>query len=271
MATLVFVHAHPDDEASQTSGSMARAVEEGHRVVLVYATNGDQGMAASDIGDATVPEYRRREAECSAAVIGTSRVHWLGYADSGMRGWPANDAPDSLHRADRDHAALKIAHILDEEQADVVVGYDWHGGYGHPDHVRVHDLTRRALDFAARPPRYLEQTTNRDAMRLLVDMMGPAGSGEEFSPDQPMDDGNPMGTPESEISYRVDLRDRLGTKRAALACHASQTSDVGMMLGLPDEVFEAWFGYEYYIDPAQPPGMRDAWPFSPDPATRGPA
>ncbi|HEX6054193.1 MAG TPA: PIG-L family deacetylase, partial [Intrasporangium sp.] len=71
MATLVFVHAHPDDEASQTAGSMARAVGEGHRVVVVYATNGDHGDRPDDLASGeTVVDRRRVEAARSNEVIG---------------------------------------------------------------------------------------------------------------------------------------------------------------------------------------------------------
>lgn len=132
MSTIVFVHAHPDDEASQTSGSMARAAAEGHRVVLVIATNGDHGEAATDLEPGeTVVERRRKEAQASADILGIARIAWLGYSDSGMTGWEQNNAPGSLHRADLDEAAGRLAAILTEEEPDVVTGYDWHGGYGH--------------------------------------------------------------------------------------------------------------------------------------------
>ena len=165
MSTIVYCHAHPDDEASQTSGAMARAADEGHRVVVVFATNGDHGEVAADALDGeTVADYRRREAEASAKVLGLARIVWLGYADSGMTGWEQNDAEGSFHRADLDEAARRLADVLDEEDADVLVGYDWHGGYGHPDHVKVHHLVHRAAPLARRAPRVLESTMNRTAM-----------------------------------------------------------------------------------------------------------
>src|SRR6478735_8824378 len=133
MSTVVFAHGHPDDEASQSAGSVARAVSEGHRVVLVVAANGDH------------------------------RVAFLGYADSGMTGWAQNDHEESFARADTEEAAQRLAAVLREEAADVVVGYDWHGGYGHPDHVKVHAVTKRAAELAG-TPRYLEGSMNRDAM-----------------------------------------------------------------------------------------------------------
>src|SRR6185369_8277475 len=109
LSTIVYCHAHPDDEASQTSGAMARAAAEGHRVVVVFATNGDHGEVAADaVEGETVADYRRREAEVSARVLGLARIAWLGYADSGMTGWEQNDAETSFYRADLDVAARRL-------------------------------------------------------------------------------------------------------------------------------------------------------------------
>ena len=41
--TVVFFHAHPDDEAIFTGGTIARLADSGHRVVLVVATKGELG------------------------------------------------------------------------------------------------------------------------------------------------------------------------------------------------------------------------------------
>ena len=260
MSTIVFVHAHPDDEASGTSGSMARASAEGHGVVVVYATNGDHGSAPEDLAPGeSVVQRRRAEAEASARVTGTSRVVWLGYADSGMTGWEQNAAEGSFHGADLDEAAGRLAAILDEEDADIVVGYDWHGGYGHPDHVKVHDVVQRALGLVARRPRELQATMNRDRMRSMFEMAKTAGMDSDWDPDAPADDGNPVGSPEAEIHWDVDLGDLVATKRAALACHASQTSDVGMMLAMEPQVFAMAFGHEFYIEPGRPQGLTAGW------------
>jgi len=268
VSTIVFVHAHPDDEASGTAGSMARASDEGHRVVLVVATDGDHGTPAADLPDGrTVAEHRREELAESARVLGVSRIAWLGYADSGMTGWPQNAAPNALMNADVDVAARALAAVLDAEDADVVTGYDWHGGYGHPDHVMVHRIVRRAVEFAARRPRLLEVTMNRDAMRAMFRAAQAAGMDtEDWDPDGPADDGNPIGTPESELHLRVDVLRYLERKRAALQAHASQTTDVGMMLSLPPEAFTAMFRDEYYLEPGREPGMRTGWIFDEEPA-----
>ncbi len=262
VSTIVFLHAHPDDEASQTSGTMARAVDEGHRVVLVVATNGDHGTAPEDLAAGeTVVDRRRAELTASGRVIGLHRLEWLGYADSGMSGWEQNAHEGAFAAADLDEAARRVAAVLDEEDADVVVGYDWHGGYGHPDHVQVHRVLHRAAGLAAHRPRLLESSMNRDAMREMAALARAAGQ-EAFDPDAPMDDGNPMGTPAAELHWRVDVRDLVERKRAALACHASQTSDVGMMLAMPPEVFATAFGFEHYLEPGRPEGLVEGWPFA---------
>ena len=260
MTTIVFAHAHPDDESSQTSGSMARAAKEGHRVVVVYGTNGDHGEVPEDLAPGeTLVDRRRKEADASALATGTSRVAWLDYADSGMTGWEQNSDPGCFHNADIDEAAGRLAKILDEEDADVLVGYDWHGGYGHPDHVKLHHVVHRAAELAARPPRLLESTMNRDRMRQWRDLAAAAGQPLDFDPDGPMDDGNPMGTPEAEIHWKVDVSDFLEQRRAAMQSHSSQVTDIGMMLAMPPEMFAVVFGAEFYIEPGRPAGMHDGW------------
>jgi len=260
VSTIVFLHAHPDDESSGTSGSMSRASAGEHRVVVVYGTNGDHGEVPEDLAPGeTLVARRRSEAEASAMATGTSRVAWLGYADSGMTGWVQNSAPESFHQADLDEAAQRLAAILDEEDADVLVGYDWHGGYGHPDHVKVHHVAHRSAGLAARRPRLLEATMNRDAMRTM--MAGAVAAGQEmtFDPDGPMDDGNPMGSPESEIHWRVDVSSFLSQRRASMQAHASQVTDIGMFMAMPPEIFAMAFGQEHYIEAGRPDGMVDGW------------
>ena len=119
---------------------MARAVAEGHRVVLVVATNGDHGEVARRPGRRarrwSIAAGPRPSA--SAAVLGVHRVVWLGYADSGMTGWEQNDHERSFLQAPVDEAAERLAAVLREEHADVLTTYDWHGNYGHPDHIKVH-------------------------------------------------------------------------------------------------------------------------------------
>lgn len=260
MSTIVFFHAHPDDESSQTAGSMSRASDEGHRVVVVYATGGEHGEVPDDLGPAeSLADRRRAEAEASARVTGTARVAWLGYHDSGMTGWEQNSDPRSFHQAPVTEAAARLAGILDEEEADILVGYDWHGSYGHPDHVKVHAVTYAAAELAVKAPRVLEETMNRDVMRASMQAARDAGMEIPFDPDGPMDDGNPMGMPEAELHWAVDVTDYLDRIRAAMRAHRSQVSDIGTFMAMPEPVFAAGFGTEYFLERGRPDGMVHGW------------
>ena len=116
MGTLVSFHAHPDDEAISTGGTLARASAEGHRVVLVIATNGDYGEVPDDLAeDESLVDRRRSEVTDSAAALGVHRVEWLGYKDSGMTGWEQNADPESFLQAPLDEAATRLADILRDE------------------------------------------------------------------------------------------------------------------------------------------------------------
>lgn len=263
MSTLVFLHAHPDDESSQTSGAMARAAAEGHRVVVVFATNGEHGEVPDDLADGeTLVDRRRAEALRSAQVLGTARVAWLGYSDSGMTGWEQNSVAGNLHLADLDEAGGRLAAILDEEDADVLVTYDWHGGYGHPDHVKAHHVGHRGAELAARRPRVLESTMNRDRMRAFHEAAIAAGQESDLDPDRPMDDGNPLGSAEAEIHWEVDVSGYLDQKRAAMQAHSSQVSDIGMFMAMPRPIFDIAFGTEWYIEPGRFEGIEAGWPFA---------
>ena len=140
MATAVFFHAHPDDEAIQTGGTMARMAAEGHRVVLVTATRGELGEVPDGLLDPGRPWPSGALVELAEAcgVLGVARHVYLGYQDSGMVGEATNDDPACFWQADVDEAAARLAAILGEEDADVFATYDENGGYGHPDHIQVH-------------------------------------------------------------------------------------------------------------------------------------
>jgi LmbE family N-acetylglucosaminyl deacetylase len=273
MATLVCFHAHPDDEAISTGGTMARAAAEGHRVVLVVATDGDHGEVPDDLAPGeTLVERRRAETEASAAVLGLARVAWLGYSDSGMTGWEQNGHSASFHQAPVDEAAGRLAAILREESADLLTIYDWHGTYGHPDHVKVHHVGRRAARLVEPGPRVVEATVNRDAMARMVREARAAGldlgtpedeADGEFDPEAPADDGNPFGEPESALTLEVDVTAFADLKRASIACHRSQISDSSFFLEMPPELFARAFGTEWFIEHDRTPPMRTGWLFEP--------
>lgn len=260
MGTVVALHAHPDDECILTGGTLARASAEGHRVVLIVATNGDHGEVPDDLADGeTLVDRRRRETLASAEVLGVHRVEFLGYNDSGMTGWDQNSHAHAFVNAPVEDAAQKVADILIEESADVLIAYDWHGGYGHPDHIHVHRVGHHAAQMVP-SVRLLEGTMNRDAMRERVTRAKAMGlMDDDFDVDGPADDGNPMGSLEAEIDWVVDVAAYALTKRRAISCHRSQISDSAFFLAMPEEAFVESFGQEYYIEPGRSQPMTPGW------------
>src|SRR5271154_1672574 len=113
--TLMAVHAHPDDEAIGTGGILAKYSAEGIRTVLVTCTNGElgdtpEGLKPGDPGhdEAAVAAIRLRELRDSATVLGVEHLELLGYHDSGLMGWPQNDAPGAFWTMPVDVAAAPL-------------------------------------------------------------------------------------------------------------------------------------------------------------------
>jgi LmbE family N-acetylglucosaminyl deacetylase len=247
--TLVFFHAHPDDESIATGGTMAKLAADGHCVVLVVATRGENGEVADGFLEPGEALWERRiiETAASAEILGVSRVEFLGYVDSGMIGTPENEVPESFWQADVEEAAERLAAILMEERADVVTAYDENGVYGHPDHIQVHRVGLRAGQLAGTPKVYMS-TANRDHMRR--GMEAAVASGVEM-PEMPDDMPDPadlqIGVPEGRITTAVDVRDRIDVKRRSMAAHASQISETSFFLAMPPDMFTDAFGWEWYI------------------------
>jgi LmbE family N-acetylglucosaminyl deacetylase len=249
MASLVVLHAHPDDESIQTGGTMAKAAAAGHRVTLVVATRGEHGEIVPGVLDEGEQLGLRRIAETyeSAERLGVQRVEFLGYVDSGMMGEPTNDDPASFWQADVDRAARRLAVILDEEQADVLTYYDEIGGYGHPDHIQVHRVGRRAGELADVPRRYMA-TMNRDFLMDLIRARMESGDIDLGDVEAPEIDEENFGQPASVITHRIDVTDFIDQKRSSMRAHASQIADDHFFLALPEEAFGISFGQEWFID-----------------------
>ena len=154
---ILTVHAHPDDEASKGAGTIARYHAEGIRTVLVCCTGGEEGdilnpaMDRPEVRD-NLSDVRRAELDAAAAVIGYDEVVMMGYRDSGMAETETNTHPDCFAMAPFDEAVDLLVAQLRAERPQVVVTYpDDHGGYRHPDHVRVHEITAPAVERAADP------------------------------------------------------------------------------------------------------------------------
>ncbi|MTV26563.1 N-acetyl-1-D-myo-inositol-2-amino-2-deoxy-alpha-D-glucopyranoside deacetylase [Nitriliruptoraceae bacterium ZYF776] len=259
--TLLCVHPHPDDESIACGGVLARAVAEGHRAVVVTCTGGEEGenLAGIDLGDEDLTSHRRRELADALAALGVTEHHRLGYRDSGMVGAAANDHPDSFHTADLEQAAHRLAAIVREVRPDVVVSDDEQGTYGHPDHVKAHAVTTRAVALAADPvadvagvpwqvhKRYVHSLARSRVLashRALLE----AGLASPFG-DAPIDDPAdlPFGTDDELITTSVDVRPWFAAKRAAMAAHRSQIGEDSFFLNTPDELTTDAFGEEDFV------------------------
>ncbi|MCB0907730.1 MAG: PIG-L family deacetylase [Nocardioidaceae bacterium] len=246
MATIVSLHAHPDDEALLTGGWLAQRAAAGDRVVIVFATDGDAGLAGTSYAG-RLGRARRDEGLAAARALGVQRICWLDYADSGMADTPTA-GPGRLADAPVDDVAARVAAILDEEQADVVTGYDEHGGYGHPDHLAVHRVARKAQSLAASRPLLLEATVDRTWLVRLFRVLRPVA---RLMPGLTIP-GDDVYAARDTIDRRVDVAAQLDAKRSALAAHRSQAGGgirtVAVLLRLPRPLARLVLGREWFVE-----------------------
>lgn len=243
--TIVFVHAHPDDEALLTAGTMARAHAEGLRVVLIVATDGAAGLTSSAMSS-RLALRRSAELAASADALGVDDVLTLGYADSGLHG----ETPDGFAHQPQDVVAERLARDFDSLGADIVVGYDPSGGYGHPDHLMVHRAVRSAVAHVSRPLELFEVTLPREPIAFAVR----TATQLRLTPaDFDAATFEASWTPRERITHRVDVREYLPQKLASLRAHVSQATADGqlrtlaVLTRLPGPLRTALLGTEYYV------------------------
>ncbi len=287
--TLMTVHAHPDDETIGTGGVMARAVAEGKRVILVTCTRGE-------LGEIVVPEldteanHRRlgelRAAELDGAMRELGVTEWenLGYRDSGMMGTPGNHDPRSLWRANLDEAIGRLVWLVRHYRPDVLTTYNEIGGYGHPDHIRAHQLAVGAFARAGDPawypeqlspasggsgpapdeggvepwaPRKLyEQAWSTEMRKRMADKLTELGMRNFWSPPE---DATPeqlaeweawlkwMAVDESAITTRVDVGQWIEQRFAAMRQHVTQIPADGPLLALGPDAWRDLGGEETFV------------------------
>lgn len=261
--TLMAVHAHPDDECIGTGGCLARYSDEGLRTVLVTATCGEEGEIVDPEMDADevrpkLGDVRVEELRCACKVLGIQENYFLGYRDSGMAGTPANQHPECFAQADLHEATGRMVRHMRDVRPHVVTCYNEYGGYGHPDHIQVNRITVAAFHAAGNPSQYPElglapwqpqklyyTAYPRSYILARYKLMG--SMGEETPLDRPDFDPNKVGTPDEEITTRVDIRSFIKRKTAALRCHRSQVAPHWWYFRIPPEVLSEQFSEECFV------------------------
>ena len=245
MATIVAFHAHPDDEVLLTGGTIAALAAQGHRVIIVVATDGE-------VRPGPAPGRRLEELRASAAILGADQAVHLGYADSGHGPVLFDDPPGRTRfvRADLEEAAGKLAALLTEVHADLLLSYDPQGGNRHRDHVRVHAVGARAARLAG--VRVVEATVPRELGAQIARPLLLLRLITRYR----LDEIRGYGTPRSMITHRVDVRKYAARKRAALAAHRTPVSGRGrgarmlrLLVRSPLPMFRIAMGTEWFAEP----------------------
>jgi LmbE family N-acetylglucosaminyl deacetylase len=154
-------------------------------------------------------------------------------------------------RAPLEQAAGRLADILREERADLLLSYDAQGGYGHRDHVRVHQVGARAAELAG--TRVLEATAPREPLLRVFRVLHAL----RLLPGHDLGQIRNAYSPRTAITHRIDVRRFAAQKRAALASHTSQIHGKGrsgvlfrMLVRLPTPLFGLWLGREWFVEQA---------------------
>lgn len=252
--TLLVALAHPDDETFGVGGVMARAVEEGHRVVIVCATRGEAGEIAdpSLATPETLGDVREGELRAAARALGVGDVRFLGYRDSGMAGTPENGHPAALVNADPDGVVGKLVRVIRDVRPDVVVTFEPGGIYGHPDHITISERASAAVAAAADPRRWPEAGRPHRTPRLyyvalprsvLREFRSAAEqAGVQWGLADAMEVENAVD--DADIDAALDVSPWMERKRAAVAAHATQ---LGTMDKMPEGFADRMFAREWFV------------------------
>jgi LmbE family N-acetylglucosaminyl deacetylase len=209
---LLVVVAHPDDESFGCGSLLASASAMGHSTAVLCATRGEAGESRIATGD--LAALRQHELHEASRILGVGTVRLLNHADSGMTGEPA---PGTLAAADPASLMAEVMSVIDELRPDVVVTLD--ASDGHRDHAAMRDATLAAVDSADhRPSATYLWCLARSSMQRWAQHLGGHSQADAYAA------MGELGTPDDEITTRLDVAAHLPTRWAAIRAHASQAS-----------------------------------------------
>lgn len=246
---LLVCLAHPDDEILSSGGTIAKLSGRGVEVVLVCATRGEAGQIAQPelATPETLGEVREQELLCAARKLGIAEVIFLDYRDSGMAGTPDNERPDAFMVAPASAVVSRLAQIIRQIKPQIVLTFEPYGGYGHPDHITIHQHTVAAFDSLAnenwQPQRLIYQLIPTFFFEQMRDMV--AAHGGDVS-DFDLSQHSDQRWPDDQIHFFVDVREQVAAKEAAWNCHATQFGPNSRFRRLPPEAMMQLLSKEYF-------------------------
>ena len=273
MTTVLFIHAHPDDESIMTGGTMASLAARGASVVLLTATRGEGGEVIGEthahlFGDRHgLAAHREHELAEAISALGVSDSYFLGeertvagtglpprrFEDSGME-WgddghavaPAHMPPEALCSATIAEVADYVGTAIRAVRPDLVVTYGPGGGYGHPDHVRCHEATHEALRrLGAGAPPVVHTEVPAQASADAFDPQAPGFDLTGFSAATKV----PSVAAAYPVAVEQDVSEFLGAKAMAMAAHATQITVAGEFFALSNDVGQKILDTEHFTVP----------------------
>ncbi|MGZ0178278.1 MAG: PIG-L family deacetylase [Acidimicrobiales bacterium] len=250
--TVMFVHAHPDDETTKGGGTAAWLASQGVRTVLVTCTDGAAGDVtdAALVGDRTLAAVRSDELAAAVAIMGFDAVHELGYPDSGSD----SEIPDGFATRPLDPIVAHLAALIEAELPDVVVTYEPTYAASHPDHLRCHDISAAAFAQQAVLPSgprklYGSSFFSRRRVQAMHDWM------VDNELDSPYEKAL-VKLREERFTTRIAIGSHAATARHALREHRTQIAhDHRWFYSIPDDAFADLYPWEEFELLAVGPGM----------------
>jgi LmbE family N-acetylglucosaminyl deacetylase len=196
---VMVVTAHPDDPEFGAGGTIAKLVTEGREVTYVIVTNGNKGSSDVSVTPADLARIREEEQQNAARVLGVARVEFLGYEDGEME--------------DTRALRLDITRQIRRWRPDLIITqhpsrtftnfFGWHRDHRITASVVLDSVYPLARDYLSFPELLPDHEPHKVREVYLIQWEQP--------------------------QLVVDITDTMDQKLQAVACHASQVSDVQLV------------------------------------------